>query len=116
MDEHVGPEIPDGDRTLALVAHALTFVEGGILGPLVLYLVGKDQSEFVAFHGLQSLYFGLAFLLVGALTGVVTCGLSLAVLAPAYIVFEILACVEAYKGNWYRLPLVGDYAYEQHHP
>ena len=99
------------DRTVAMIGHALTFVEGGIIGPLIVYLVKKDESDFVAFHALQSLYFGLLFLAV--VLG--TCGLGVILVIP-YLAFEVIACIEAQKGNWYKLPFVGGWAMEVHHP
>ena len=103
---------PDANaRTLAAVAHGLTFVEGGIIGPLVVYLVKRDEDPFVAFHALQSLYVGL--LLLGVIF--LTCGLG-AVLAIPYVIFEVIAVMKAHEGEWYRLPVVGDWAYARHHP
>lgn len=99
------------DRQLAALGHGLSFVEGGIIGPLILYVVKRDQSEFVAFHALQSLYFGLALLAVVMLT----CGVGVVAIV-AYIVWEVIATVEASNGRWYKLPLVGDLAYQQHNP
>ena len=67
------------ERTMAAVAHGLTFFEGGLIGPLILYFVKKDESDFVAFHALQSLYFGLAFLLLTT----ITCGLGALIFVAA---------------------------------
>ena len=103
-------EISNDDRMMAALSHGLTFFEGGILGPLVLYLVKKDESEFVAFHALQSVYFGLAFLVIS----LVTCGVGAIVLAIPYMVFEVIATLRAYEGQWYELPVVGRYAREKH--
>jgi hypothetical protein len=100
------------DRTMAMIGHALTFIEGGIIGPLIMYLVKKDDSEFVAFHSLQSLYFGLLFLAVA----IGTCGIGAILFVIPYLVFEVIACIEAQRGNWYKLPLVGGWAMEVHHP
>jgi len=100
------------ERTMAMIGHGLTFLEGGIIGPLVLYLIKKDESEFVAFHSLQSLYFGLLYLAIGF----GTCFVGFIVLLIPYIVFELVACIEAQKGNWYKLPLAGDWAMEVHRP
>ena len=106
---------PDGapsqdDRVIAAVAHGLSFVEGGILGPLVIYLLKKDENDFIAFHSLQSLYFGLAFL-VGS---ILTCGVGAAVLVWPYLIFQAIATMRAYEGEWYELPMVGAYARKQH--
>lgn len=110
------PHEPTADeRTWALVGHALTFVEGGIIGPLIVYLVKREESEFVAFHALQSLYFGLLAAAIIAPATIVTCGMG-AVLVLPYLVFEIIACIEANKGEWYELPIVGPWALRSHHP
>jgi uncharacterized membrane protein len=98
------------DCILAAVAHGLTFFEGGLIGPLILYLVKKDQSDFVAFHALQSLYFGFAFFAVTVLT----CGLGAVLLVWPYVIFEAIATLKAYQGEWYELPFVGRYAREKH--
>jgi uncharacterized protein len=114
------------ERTLALLSHALSFVEGGILGPLLLYFLRKEamklfpkaglmeDSEFVAFHSLQSLYFGLVFGGLAVVLGLPTFGLALLVLVPAYFIFELVACVKAHQGEWYQLPVVGAWAARQH--
>jgi len=98
------------EKTMAAISHGLTFFEGGMLGPLVLYFVKKDESEFVAFHALQSLYFGLAFFVLS----IVTCGLGALLLVIPYAVFEAIATMKAYEGEWYELPVVGKYARDKH--
>jgi uncharacterized membrane protein len=105
----VGPTADE--RTLAAVAHGLSFVEGGILGPLVVYLLKSKESPFVAFHALQSLAFGILMLVVV----LATCGIGVVMVIP-YIVFEAIATMKAHEGEWYRLPLVGDWAFSRHHP
>ncbi|MCK6504585.1 DUF4870 domain-containing protein [Myxococcota bacterium] len=103
------------ERNLAVVAHALSFIEGGVIGPLIVYLVKKDDSPFVAFHALQSLYFGLLALVVIVPVAIITCGLGAVLLIP-YFVWEVIACIEAHKGEWYELPFVGAVALRSHHP
>ena len=98
------------DRVLAAVAHGATFVEGGLIGPLIIYVLKKDESDFIAFHALQSLYFGLAFLAATLLT----CGFGAIILVWPYLIFEVIATIRAYEGQWYELPLVGKYARETH--
>lgn len=104
--------VSSDERMWATAAHALSFIEGGILGPLVLYLIKKETSPFVAFHSLQSLYFGLA-MLVGSLVTFITI-IGPIVLAVIYWVYEIIACIKAYNGEWYRLPIVGNWAMNSH--
>lgn len=110
------PGVPTRDeRVLALIAHALTFVEGGIIGPAIVYFVKKDQSQFVAFHALQSVLFGLFAAVIIVPVAILTCGLG-AVLVVPYLVFEFIACLKAYDGEWYQLPFAGPMALRSHHP
>lgn len=111
MTELMPGEASKDERTMAAVAHGLTFVEGGIVGPLILYLVKKDESEFVAFHALQSLYFGLIFFGITLLT----CGFGVVLVVP-YLIYEILAIIKANDGEWYELPIAGPMALRKHHP
>ena len=41
------------EKMIALLSHILTFV-APILAPLIIYLVKKDESEFVASHSLEN--------------------------------------------------------------
>lgn len=109
------PEISQDDRTMAAVAHGLTFIEGGIIGPLIVYLVKRDESPFVAFHALQSLYFGLIALAIILPATIITCGLGVFLVIP-YMILEILAVIAAYNGDWYELPIAGPLARRQHGP
>lgn len=104
---HVGTSPPSNeDRTLALIVH-LGNIVASILLPLIVYLVKKDQSRFVAFHSLQTLYLGL---LVFGVT-LVTCGFGGAIAAPAMIVFNVIAAIKVNGGEYgYEYPIVGKWA------
>jgi len=108
-----------------MLAHLLTLlgyvvVVGEYIVPLVIYLVYKDRSQFVAFHALQALFFQLLALAVTIalmLFSVVTlgCGILLAAplmiaLAIAVLVYTIIAAIQANNGVWYELPIVGRWA------
>lgn len=111
------------EKQLAMIAQigpaVVSFLTGGSLGwvvPLVLYLTKKDQSKFVGFHALQSLIFqGVLFIaaLILIFAGFFTCGITWAILGLggiAALVFQILAGIKANEGQWYMLPIAGDYA------
>lgn len=110
----VDSSITSDERTLAIVAHLLSFIEGGIIGPLIIYLVKKDSSRFVAFHALQSLYFGLLFIGVFLIT-LITC-IGPIICAIFYFIYEVVACIRAGENKWYRLPLAGNWAMKSHPP
>ena len=96
------------DNTLALLAHLLGLFTG-FLGPLILYLVKKDESPYVRHHAAEALNFQLtvmiayvvAFVLILVLIGL----LLLPVIFIDSIVLEIVATVAANRGEWYRYPI-----------
>lgn len=102
---------PDKDaRMMGMLAHVLGIVLGPI-GPLIIWLVKKDESPFVDDQGKESLNFQLTFLIVWVavfIITVVTCGIG-GLLAPVVlvvvVVFCILAGVAANNGERYRYPI-----------
>ncbi len=109
----VAPE----ERTLGLVAYILAIFTSWI-GPLILWLVKKDQSKFVAYHCLQALMLMGAVFIVEAISNVVFTAIHLlpvawlvvAVLGLASLALNIMAAIAANKGEWYEMPVVGAYA------
>ena len=115
--------VTDEERLWGMLAHLLALLGyvvwfGAYVAPLVIYLIYKDKSPFVAFHALQSLFFQLAFLVVAAicllstLTIVLACiSIPIAVVAAigalAYIIF---AAIKAYNGELFEYWLVGKWA------
>lgn len=96
---------PTGDeKTLALLSHIITFVFP-ILGPLVIYLIKKDESEFVAYHAKESLNFQITIFIICLLLFITIVGLLL--IWAAGIVFAILiivATIRASEGKLYKYP------------
>lgn len=99
---------------MAMLCHLLSILTG-FIGPLILWLVKKDQSRFVDFHGREALNFQITlFLVMFGLSMVamvlmfVFIGILLIpvimVLAILALVAEILAAVAAQKGEWYHYP------------
>lgn len=106
--------ISDDDRMLAMLCHLLAIFTG-FVGPLILWIVKKDSSPFVAHHGKEALNFQITLLLAMTLLGVATFVLMFVligiVLVPVLIIIpllalvaEILAAVAAQKGDWFRYP------------
>ena len=93
---------PDKDaRTMAMVVHLLAVFTGAI-GALVIYFMKKDDSEFVRFHALQTIYFELVSIPIA----LVTCGIW----GVAVLILNIVACTRASAGEWYEYPIVGAWA------
>jgi uncharacterized protein len=125
MSHLQGDSLSADEKLWGMLAHLLTLlgyvvVVGEYIAPLVIYLVYKDRSRFVAFHALQALFFQLLALAVTIalmLFSVVTlgCGILLAAplaiaLAIAVLVYTIIAAIQANNGVWYELPIVGRWA------
>jgi uncharacterized Tic20 family protein len=95
------------EKTMALLAHILTFV-AGFIAPLVIYLVKRDESKFVSDHAKESLnfqislciYFFISFLLIFVLVGI----LLMIALGFFTLVLVIVACIKASEGKIYRYP------------
>ena len=121
--------LTDEERLWGMLAHLLTLlgyviVIGQYVVPLVIYLVYKDRSRFVAFHALQALYFQLILLVgaillavVGLFIVIITCGVGailVFLLGVAYtivaLVYTIWPAIEANRGVWFELPLAGGWA------
>ncbi len=95
------------ERTWALLAHLSSLI-GGFLGPLIVWLVKKDESPFVRDQAKEALNFQIAVLIAlfiaGAAMLVLVGFLLVPIIAIANIVYTILAAMEANKGVAYRYP------------
>ena len=108
---NASPSTPSQEeRNLALLMHILAFFTG-FIGPLVIWLVKKDESEFLDQHGRDALNFQISLLiysLVVGLLALVTCGIG-AVLVIPLLIYVIIGCVMAaiqgYNGEPCKYPL-----------
>lgn len=92
------------EKTLALLAHVLTFVFP-ILAPLIIYLVKKDESTYVAYHAKESLNFQITMFIICFALVITFVGILL--LIPVGIVYTILiivATIRASEGKLYKYP------------
>ncbi|MDR3576306.1 MAG: DUF4870 domain-containing protein [Anaerolineaceae bacterium] len=126
------PLTPSDERTWAMLAHLSVLLNliTGILGTaaaLVIYLVYKDRSRYVAYQSLQSLVMQLivwvgggvivaaAWGLTGILSAVIV-GLAcipfaacLSLLPFAAVVYGVIAGIQCSQGQDFRYWLVGDW-------
>jgi uncharacterized Tic20 family protein len=100
----------DDERTTAMMCHLMGLLFG-ILGCLVVWLIKKDESEFVDDQGKEAVNFHLSLLIYVLVTIpviFVTCGVGV-VLTLAVAIFGwvmgIIAAIAANKGERYRYPL-----------
>ncbi|MDT0632121.1 DUF4870 domain-containing protein [Rubrivirga sp. S365] len=103
------------ERMWAMVAHLSAFATfvlpsfGQIVGPLVVWLVKRDSSAFVADQAKEALNFQititLAFVAAGILAFVLIGIPMLVVLGLAWLVLTVVGGVRANEGVRYRYPL-----------
>ena len=124
-DEHTGQPViglTSEEKTWAMFCHLSAliclFALGGMtfVGPLICWLVKKDSSRFVDWHGKEALNFILVkFIAIAALVaiGFVTCGIGFFVVVPIIlailvysIVVWIIAAIKASSGEYYRYPFI----------
>ena len=96
----------------------------------IVFLVTEKENRFVKFHAVQSLFLALAQLAVGIVVGILglllgmvldlvhmawlswllVLGLRL-ILFFIFIAIWIFAGIKAYGGQWYKLPFIGNFAW-----
>jgi uncharacterized protein len=121
----------DQDTGIAVLCHLATFSMyigvpfGNILGPLVVWLLGRTRSVFVDHQGKEALNFQISFMVYILVLGVLgaaafvtifidgrlgIAGIAILVLlgillGVLHFVLVIVAAVQAGRGKWYRYPL-----------
>lgn len=96
------------EKTMAMLSQLLGILTG-FLGPLVMYLVAKDDQPFFKHHAAESLNFQLTLLIGYIISGVlmiVLIGfLTFFAVWIGGLVLTIMATVAANRGEWYRYPI-----------
>jgi uncharacterized Tic20 family protein len=95
------------DRNFAMLAHLLGIFTYPF-GSLVIWLIKKDDSEFIAQEALEALNFQITLLICHAIAGLlifVLIGLLfIPILAVINVIFSLIGAVTAAKGEAYRYP------------
>ncbi len=116
------PMLESEARTWAMLAHIIAAIASlmsagtiAFVAPLVIWLVYKDRSALVGYHGKQNLNLQittLVFLAGAVLIGIVTLGFGLFITLPVWglyalyaLIISIVAGVKAYNGEYYQIPL-----------
>lgn len=117
---------PQDERTWSILSHVsvLAWPLTGFLpvAPLVLWLVYRDRSPRVGFHALQSLWYQVAWLVLGTVGGflgtvftLLTLGVGLIVVVPLAAVLglipfahQLYAAYRVGQDEDYRYPIIAD--------
>lgn len=97
------------DRLLSMLIY-VTSIFTTIIGPLIIWLIKRDESEFINYHGKEYFNFVISFFVYSLVAGLSTIILIGFILVPivtiAFIVLLIIAAVKSYNGEYYRIPFV----------
>lgn len=108
-DNYVHEDVTKDERTMAMLIHGLQFFVS-ILAPLIIWLMKKDESKFIDYHGKEALNFQISIFIystVAALSMLVLIGfLLLPAIIIAYYVLLIIAAIKANEGEYYKYPLI----------
>ncbi|HWQ32332.1 MAG TPA: DUF4870 domain-containing protein [Blastocatellia bacterium] len=106
--------VTQDEKTFGMLAHlsALSGVIipfGNIIGPLIIWMMKKDQSWFVNEQGKESLNFQISitiYLIIAGVLILVLLGILLMPLVGLFaLVMTIIAGIKASQGEMYRYPL-----------
>lgn len=107
------PQPAKPDRTMAWLAHLLGIFTW-FVGPLVIWLVKKDEDKYAAYHAKQALCFQVGVTIVETILGAT---LFLACFIPVIhlgaIAYAIVAIVKTSKGEPFKYILVADWFCKQ---
>ncbi len=126
------PMTPGDERTWGMLSHLSVLLNlvtglGGPIAALIIYLVYRDRSRFVAYHSLQSLVFQLIWWVGGGVLAGITWAVS-GVLSAVFIgllcmpiaclfsflplgglIYGIVGAVQTSQGQDFKYWLVGDW-------
>lgn len=95
------------EKTMALLSHLLVLV-ASFVAPLIIYLLKKDESSFIANNAKESLNFQITVAIaiaISAILMVVLIGfLLIFVVSLANLIYVIIATMRASEGKEYRYP------------
>ncbi|MCS7463276.1 DUF4870 domain-containing protein [Paenibacillus doosanensis] len=96
------------ERNLALLSHVLCIILG-VIAPLIVWLLKKDESAYVERHAKESLNFQISLIIYSFVAGILCFAIIGFVLLPILGIFAlvciVIATIRASKGEWYDYPL-----------
>lgn len=108
--DHIEASAPptSDEKTMAILSHILTLV-AGFIAPLIIYLVKKDESNYVREHAAESLNFQISitiYLIISGILMLLLIGFLLMFAVGIFaLIVVIMATIKASEGKSYRYPL-----------
>jgi uncharacterized protein len=102
--------MPSNDeRIIAAAIYGISFFTA-FIGPVIIWLLKRDESEFIDYHGKEYLNFLISYsvyTVICLLFTILLIGfLALWIEGILAFVFTIIAAIRAYEGKEYRIPFI----------
>ena len=101
--------LSEDERLFAMLIYLVSFFVP-VIGPLIIWIIKRDESEFIEYHGKEYFNFLISFTIYGVASGILIILLIGLLLAPAVaitgFILTIIAAVRAYNCERYQIPLV----------
>ena len=115
VDLAVSGELTPNDKTMGMVSHLLAFAGvlvrfpfANVVGPLVMWVIHKDKSPYIAYHAKESLNFQITLAIamsICLLLSFILIGIPMLFAVGIYgVVMTIIAAIKANEGVQYRYP------------
>lgn len=99
----------EDDRLFSMLLYVLS-LPFPIVGPLLIWLLKRETSDFVDYHGKEYFNFLVSFTIYGVISSVLMIlligFLLVFVVGITAFILTIIAAVKAYQGEAFRFPLV----------
>ncbi len=82
-----------GDRSLAQLVHILGLLTG-FLGPLILWLIKRDEDPFASQHAVEALNFQITVAIAAFVSGLLILVIIGIVLLPAVVIVDIIFSIQ----------------------
>src|SRR5699024_1848403 len=106
IEQHVKPT--DDERMMAMLIYLVSLFTT-IIGPLIIWLIKREESDFVDYHGKEYMNFFISFAIysfVSTLLMIILIGFVLIfIVGIVYFIFTIIALIKAYIGELYRISI-----------
>ena len=107
IPESTPPEVSKDAKNMGMLCHLLGLLTN-FLGPLILWIVKKDDDPFIDDQGKEALNWQITMMIagiVGGITAAICIGVVILIAAGiCNIIFCIMGCIKASEGIAYRYP------------
>jgi uncharacterized protein len=107
-DQFTNQEVTSDDKLWALLAYILS----PLVPVIILLMEDKKNRPFIKAHNVQALVFGLVYIILGSIIGVITLGFGTC-LIPVLWLLSIYWGVQAYQGKYVKIPVITDFVTKQ---